>query len=251
MWRNDNKLYFIIYNPSNLKQNYFLFRLSASIYKFVLPDNAGSLKNQKAYSSSVELATSTSFYNNGPAILRQEYVITKMMTETAYIQKSSSLSNMKSVTTEKEVEVEVALGWSLFTGGFKDRLKESYSLMYESTNSSSHRISYEEEREFSRRESITVPSCSNYTVHTFEEFNKDYPVDFYVQFKITGLQNGEPMTAEEIMQHYLYGMEYLGPYDDYTVRGQQKEVIRASIGVYTGYIGTGNKIKECMAKFNL
>lgn len=217
----------------------------------MLRDNVVALKNPELYSKNVELATSTSFFNNGPAILRQEYAITKMMTETAYVQKSSSLSNMESVTTEKEVEVDVGLMWKIFKGGFKEHLKSSYTSMYETTNSSSNRISYEEENEFYFRQSIEIPSCTNYTVHTFVEFNMDFPVDYYVQFKITGIQNGEAMTADEIMQHYMYGMQYLGPYDTYTVRGQQRGMIRANLGVHTSFLGAGVPIKDCEAKFNL
>lgn len=232
---------------SSCDDHFACLQLEAKIFKFELTSTmsrASILENSLDF----ELAAKTTLKNNGSAVVTQEYQASKKIVESVEIARSSSLTEMTRVYTEKETEWGVSAGLSYgpfsSSGTFKKRMFEAHTMERNSSHQESEKYFAQDEREFSVSQTIQILPCTLYEVSSVVRFAEKFPVEYVLHARVSGAYAGLRMTAANLKDR-LTSMEYVGDHDDFTVIAKTTGRMNVDFGVETVIDGEGIPMAGC------
>lgn len=223
-------------------------RLSSEIFKFEFElDTGKAAENIK--SKMLDLATKTTFYNNGSATVFQEYEARKKVRESTTVSLSTSITKMhsssvSSTVTSSTSETGFNLGIYKQTTKVTDTLKETYASQKSGTETESGSYTHEVESEFAVKQVIEVPPCVEYEIFSKVEVVENLPIIYDVYTKVTGESSGRRMTAEEV-SNQVDELTFVEIIDEYTAVYKSRHSLMANIGVDTKISGEGKIIPGC------
>lgn len=199
----------------------------------------------------VELATRTTFHNNGSATVTQEYEARKSVTESTTFERSTSILMMDSYTVETSATIEAGIEAGPSFVKVSAKVSATVTSAYTQTDSieKTERSSYthEETKEFAVKQTIAIPPCAQYEISSMVTMAENYPVRYEMYTRVTGMASGQRMTAEQVSQQ-VDDLTFVEYQDEYTAVFKSNHRIIANVGVDTFISGEGSDINGCLMR---
>jgi len=223
------------------------FRIKASIFKIKLNDNYPQ-NHEGQVDEQVDLVPQNlkNFQNNNSIAITQDQSAVRQISERIQIDLPKYLQNIDNITVERFVELETQATIPLLASSFlKDSLINALS---NSSLNSTEQFVAEAQKEFTASHQIEIPPCMEYKLSSAVKYVKNYPVDFVVQFKLTGRDGGIQVGKSLLRSKFIpEGMEYVDTFDSNTVivQGMGKMWVDFVDSTNTFVSMTGIPLQEC------
>lgn len=233
-----------------IPNDHAFFRIKASIFKFKLDDKyPENLEGQIDEQVDLIPQNLKTFQNNDSISITQDHSAVRQISERILIEVPKYLENIDIVTVERFVELETQATIPFLASSF---LKKSLVTALSNSSLNSENFVAETQKEFIASHEVAIPPCMEYKMSSTVKYVKNYPVDFIVQFKITGNEGGVKVGQSLLRAKYIpEGMEYLDTFDSNTVIAQGMVKMRVdfvdSTSTFVSVIGI--PLQECSRKY--
>lgn len=218
-------------------------KLEATVIKFEINSDPASV-NAISSASDISMSLTTTFRNNGTAIVAEEYSAKKSVIE------ATETSLMKNYTAMQNWSVETGVTTE-FSADIPLVSKATVTASLKSAYNSEEYVSIEEEEirrrevttDFSVNQKIEIGPCTLYNVNSFVRMVQNYPINYKVYSKVSGKVGRKKLSAGEIKLR-LEGLEYLSDFDEYTVIVMGKGTMLMDFGMEAIIDGAGVPIVD-------
>lgn len=213
-------------------------KLEATVIKFEINSDPAYV-NAISSASDISMSLTTTFRNNGTAIVAEEYSAKKSVIE------ATETSLMKNYTAMQNWSVETGVTTE-FSADIPLVSKATVTASLKSAYNSEEYVSIEEEEiirrevttDFSVNQKIEIGPCTLYNVNSFVRMVQNYPINYKVYSKVSGKVGRKKLSAGEIKLR-LEGLEYLSDFDEYTVIVMGKGTMLMDFGMEAIIDGAG------------
>lgn len=219
-------------------------RVVAKLHGLVLSHGTNGLL------ANVDLATRTTFVNNGSAYLKQEYRASRKLRESVQVTHGLSIANIYTTTAETDIEISAGFDMPLlknlfFGASIRGHLTKVFTSQSETSSEVEDGTGIETETEFSIIQQIEVPACTLYEATSVVKFMRNITFSYALQFSLTGWAGKEILNVEELKKHVKEGVEFVRELSGEEILLQINGTIQSSFGVMTVFIGNGERILGC------
>lgn len=200
--------------------------------------------------ANVDIATRTTFVNNGSAILIQEYKASRKIRESIQVSHGLNIANIYTTTSEKDIEISAGVdipflkNW-FFGASIRGHLTKVFTNQTANSTEVEDGTGIETETEFSIKQEIEVPACTIYEAMSVVKFVQNITFSYALQFSLTGWAGNETLKVEELKKHVEERVEFVRELSEEEILLQINGTIQGSLGIMTVFIGNGEHIVGC------
>ncbi|ODM92842.1 hypothetical protein Ocin01_13840 [Orchesella cincta] len=239
----DDDEFFRSFAPCNLPRH--CVSMNSVLTKLEPLNDLIDLQN---FTNAITIAATETFYNNGGAILEEDYSVEKDVEESFQFGFAKEFSQMNSLSFDVGVNIGGKASFFKKLLSVFGELKAGLSGKYQTNSSSTETKEYGLKRttKFKVKKRVIIPPCTEYKIGSSVSVATDVVINYRVEYKITGIvQPDIKMKTKEIRQHFP-GLKYIRDVDEFTILAQTTAQMETTFGLETFTDAKGTIITPCV-----